>query len=267
MVSLPLLRTNIKSNYIIWLIFIAILLMYFTIIVSMFDPVTIEGMDALLEALPPAMIDALNFKMADNTLLGFIAGYYYGFLILLFPLIYTVLMADRMIARYVDNGSMAFLLSTPNTRSKIALTQGVFLISSLIVLLAFLTLIGIVFTQLLFPGELDVGGFLLLNLGAVFLYFALSGVGFFASCLFNERKHSLALGGGLPVLFFLIHSLSNVGEEISFLKYFTLMSLFDTTEIITKGSGVLPAFAALFILGIVLYAAGVYVFSKKDLPL
>jgi ABC-2 type transport system permease protein len=267
MVSLPLLRTNLKSNYTIWLIFIAILLMYFTTITSMFDPVTIEGMDALLEALPPAMIDALNFRVVENTLLGFIAGYYYGFLILLFPLIYTVLVADRMIARYVDSGSMAFLLSTPNTRAKIALTQGVFLVSSLVALFAFLTLIGIVYTQALYPGELDIGGFILLNAGALFLYFALSGIGFFASCLSNERKHSLALGGGLPVLFFLIHTLSNVGEEVSFLKNFTLMSLFDTTEIITRGSGVLPAFAALFLIGLALYAAGIYVFSKKDLPL
>jgi ABC-2 type transport system permease protein len=127
MLSLPLLRTTIKANYIIWLIFAAILAMYFSFIVSMYDPITIDTMNALVEALPPQLVDALNFKTADASLLGFIAGYFYGFLILLFPLIYSVIMADRMIARHVDSGAMGFLLSTPNTRTKIALTQAVFL--------------------------------------------------------------------------------------------------------------------------------------------
>lgn len=267
MLSFPLFRTTLKSNYIIWIIFAAILLMYFTIIVGMFDPTTMQAIEDMVAALPPQVIDAMNFKTADNSLLGFIAGYFYGFLILLFPMIYTVLMADRMIARYVDNGSMAFLLSTPNTRAKIALTQAVFLISSLLLLLAFLTIVGILFSQAIFPGELDVSGFLVLNVGAALLYFALSGIGFFASCLFNERKHSLALGGGLPVLFFLIHMLSNVSEQISGLRYFSIFSLFDTTEIISKGSSVLPAFSALFVIGLVLYAGGIYIFSRKDLPL
>lgn len=267
MFSLPLFRNTLKSSYVIWLIFAAILLMYFTTIVSMFDPSTMESMQALVEALPPAMIDALNFKVIENTLLGFIAGYFYGFLILLFPLIFSVIMSDRMIARYVDSGSMAFLLSTPNTRAKIALTQALFLISSLVLLLAFLTLVGIVYTQAILPGELDISGFILLNAGAALLYFALSGIGFFASCLFNERKHSLALGGGLPVLFFLTHTLSGVSEQVSGLRYFSLMTLFDTTAIISRSSSVLPAFAVLFVIGLGLYAAAIYIFSKKDLPL
>lgn len=267
MLSFPLFRTTFKSNYVIWLIFAAILLMYFTIIIGLFDPTTMESIEAMVAALPPQLIDAMNFKTVDNTLLGFIAGYFYGFLILLFPMIYTVLMADRMIARYVDGGSMSFLLSTPNTRARIALTQAVFLIGSLVLLLALLTLVGAVYSQALFPGELDIPGFILLNAGAALLYFALSGIGFFASCLFNERKHSLALGGGLPVLFFLINMLASVSQQIAGLRYFSLITLFDTAEIISRGSGVLPAFAALAAIGLGLYAGGIYVFSRKDLPL
>jgi ABC-2 type transport system permease protein len=267
MLSFPLLRTTIKSNYIIWLIFAAILAMYFSIIVSMFDPVTLESMDALIESLPPQLLDALNFRLTDTSLLGFIAGYFYGFLIILFPLVYTVIMADRMIARHVDSGSMGFLLSTPNTRVGIALTQAVFLLGSLALLIAFVTLVGIGISQALFPGELELGGFLILNLGAALFYFALSGIGFLASCLFNESKHSLALGGGLPAFFFLVMMLAGVSEELSFLKYFTLMSLFDSNEIVAGAGSVLPGYAALAAIGLVLYAAGIYIFNKKDLPL
>jgi ABC-2 type transport system permease protein len=267
MLSLPLLRSTIKSNYVIWLIFAAILAMYFSIILSMYDPDTLESMDALLASLPPQLIEAMNFIVVDATLLGFIGGYFYGFLILFFPLIYTVIMAHRMIAQHVDNGSMAFLLSTPNTRARIAFTQAVFLVGSLVLLILFVILVGVGVSAALFPGLLDIPGFLRLNLGAVLLYFALSGIGFFASCLFNEAKGSLALGGGLPVAFFLVNLVSGVGEQAEVLRYASLMSLFDPSAIIAGESSYPLAFLALAAIGLALYAAGIWVFSRKDLPL
>ncbi|MFU8772825.1 MAG: ABC transporter permease subunit [Anaerolineales bacterium] len=267
MISFPLLRTTIKSNLVIWLIFAAILAMYLSIILSMFDPGMRDSMDALVESLPPQLVEALNFKTADPSLLGFVAGYFYGFLILLFPMIYSVIMADRMIARFVDSGSMAFLLSTPNTRVKIAFTQAVFLIGSLVLLIAFVMLIGIGVSFSLFPGELDVNRFIVLNIGAALLYFALGSIGFFASCLFNESKYSLALGGGVPIAFLLVQMLSGVGEELSGLQNFSLLALFNPSEIVVGGSSVLPSLAALILIGLVLYSAGIIVFSKKDLPI
>lgn len=266
MVSLPLFRTTLKSNYVIWLVFALILAMYFTIIAGMYDPAAMDVMDTMLAALPAQMVSAMNFTIYTPSLLGFIAGYFYGFLMLFFPLIYMVIMADRMIARLVDNGSMAFLLATPNSRRKIALTQAIFLVGSMIALVAFVTLIGILVGVGMFPGELEIGGFLLLNVGAALLYFALSGVGFLASCLFNESKYSLALGGGLPVLFFLINLLANSGEQLSGLRYATLLTLFDPDAIVTGGN-IWPAFAALAVLGVVLYAVSLVIFSRKDLPL
>jgi len=267
MISIPLLRTTIKFNYVLWLIFAAILAMYLSIILSMYDPEAMESMDALVASLPSQLIQALNFETTDPSLLGFIGGYFYGFLILLFPLICSVIMADRMIAKYVDSGSMAFLLSTPNSRLKIALTQAVFLIGSLTLLIAFITLVGLSVSQSMFPGELDRTGFIRLNIGAAWLYFALSGIGFFASCLFNESKYSLALGGGIPVAFLLVKMLAGVGEKAASLKYLSLMSLFDPAAIIANSSSVFPAFTALAAIGLVLYTGGIYIFSKKDLPL
>ncbi len=266
MISLPLFRVTVKSNYVIWLVFAAILAMYFSIISGMYDPEAIDAMEAMWDALPPLLVETMSFSVVAPSLLGFLAGYYYGFLILFFPMIYMVIMADRMIAKHVDNGSMAFLLATPNSRVKIALTQAAFLLGSMTLLIAFVAGIGILSSQAMFPGELELGGFILLNVGAALLYFALSGIGFFASCLFNQSKHSLALGGGLPVLFFVINLLANSGEQLSGLRYLTLLSLFDTAAIV-NGGDYLSAFIALTFLGLALYAAGIYVFSRKDLPL
>jgi ABC-2 type transport system permease protein len=69
------------------------------------------------------------------------------------------------------------------------------------------------------------------------------------------------------VLFFLMHTLTNVIKQIAGLRYFSLMTLFDPTEIIARGSSVMPSFATLLAIGLLLYAGGICVFSKKYLPL
>jgi ABC-2 type transport system permease protein len=267
MISFPLLKNNIRSNTVIFIIFVAILMMYLTIIASMYDPEMIDAMEAYLALLPEEMVRAMNFTVLEPNLTGFIAGYFYGFIILLFPLIYTTILANRSIASFVDSGSMGFLLATPNSRGKIALTQAIFLTGSVKLLIVITMVAGILFSEVLFPCELDLWRFVLLNIGAILLYFAISAIGFFASCLFNETRYSLALGAGVPVLFLLMKMLSDVGEELAFMGRASLFSLFDPEAILALDSSVLQSFLALFATGIVLYAAGIWVFSKRDLPL
>jgi ABC-2 type transport system permease protein len=267
MINIPLLKSDIRSNYVIFIIFVAILMMYLSIITNMYDPEVIGAMEAYIELLPQEMVRAMNFRMNEPNLTGFLAGYFYGFLILLFPMIYTAIMANRVISSYIDSGSMGFLLSTPNPRWKIALTQAIFLIGSVKLLLLATMLVGIVMSEALYPGMLDIWRFVLLNIGAILLYFAISGIGFFASCLFNETRFSLALGAGLPVLFLLMRMLGDVSPELAMVSNASLLSLFNTEAILALDSSVVPSFIALFVIGIVLYAAGIVVFSKKDLPL
>ena len=38
----------------------------------------------------------------------------YGFLLVVFPMVFLILLANRLLTRYLDRGSIAFLLATPN---------------------------------------------------------------------------------------------------------------------------------------------------------
>ena len=60
---------------------------------------------------------------AGATMLDFVANYLYGFILIAIPMLCLVLIAVRLVARYVDQGSMAYLLATPNTRGTIVTTQ------------------------------------------------------------------------------------------------------------------------------------------------
>lgn len=266
MFSKSLFKATLKQNYIVMIIIMAVLMMYLPIIIGMYDLNSQGAMDEMLKMLPKEMIAAMGFSGVSSTLLGFIAGYFYGFLILLLPMIYTVIVSNRSIASHVDKGSMAYLLSTPNTRSKIARTQALFLIVSITMLISFVTIVGVVLCSILFPGELDISGFILLNFGVLLLYYALTGFGFFASCLFNDTKNSLALGAGLPIAFLLLQMLSDIGEKTKFLQYFSLFTLFNPENII-QGEGYMLSFLLLTVIAAVLYIAGIITFKKRDLPL
>jgi ABC-2 type transport system permease protein len=108
--------------------------------------------------------------------------------------------------------------------------------------------------------------YLTLNLGAVLLIFATSGIAFFCSCLFNSANNSLALGAGIPVAFYLFQMMSGFGEGLEFLKYFSMNTLYDPNAIVSGGSFWLQ-FLVLAIIGVVLYVLAVKIFKEKDLPL
>jgi len=266
MISKPLFKTAIKQNFIVFLIIVAVLMVYLPIIITMYDPSTQESLNQILDVMPQALIAAMGFSEIGGSLIDFIASYFYGFLILLLPMIYVIIVCNRSIASLVDKGSMAYLLSTPNTRGRIVRTQALFVIISTTVMISLVAAAGLAISNTVFPGELDVKAFLLLNLGALLLYYAITGIGFLASCLFNDTKYSLMVGAGLPVAFLVIQMISDVGEETRFLKYFTMFTLFDPDKIIT-GEGFILQFAALVIIAAVLYVLGYNVFNKRDLPL
>ena len=114
--------------------------------------------------------------------------------------------------------------------------------------------------------EFDTHDFLMMNLGILLLMFATSAISFLASCIFNLSKHSLALGAGLPFAFLVLFLLSGVNETLEPLKYFSLMTLFDSEGIIGEGS-FWAQFVILGVVGIVLYVFAIRVFKRKDLPL
>jgi ABC-2 type transport system permease protein len=114
--------------------------------------------------------------------------------------------------------------------------------------------------------DFDVLAYLMLNLGLFLLMFATSSISFLFSCIFNLSKNSLALGAGIPIAFFIFQIMVQVDDSLKAFKYLTLNTLFDTHAII-NGSGYTVQFITLAAVGIVLYALGMRVFIKKDLPL
>lgn len=262
-----LFKTNLKNNRFIMILMTVVFCFYVSVIMTMYDPNSIETLNEMLKAMPETLIKALNFEAIGGTLLTFISGYLYGFLVFLFPMVLTIVVNHRLVASLVDKGSMAYLLSTPHSRKKIAFAQILFSLFSVLFIFGLTTIFTIVLCGLQFPGELEVGKYILLNVYAAALYMTISGICFLGSVIANESKTSLTIGVGLPILFLVLQMIGNAGDKLEWVGNLSLYALFDVNLVVNDVSGAFGWTGFLAVLGLVLYGVSVIVFQKKNMYL
>ena len=174
-------KSSLKQNYKVLVVFSIIMVFYFSMIIVMFDPLTTDSMAALIEMLPQELIKMLGFTLEVPTYTGFIASYFYGFLVILFPTILLIMVSYRVMGKLIDRGSMAYLLATPNSRLNIVMTQAFALVSLITILFVIVTGSGIILSEIFFSGKLEIMKFLMINVGAWCYFFAVSGISFLAN--------------------------------------------------------------------------------------
>lgn len=239
MISKTLMKQTIKSNITLGIIITAILALCLVIIASTGQPVELTG------------------QIFYNLLPGMLVS------------IYIIVTGNKLLAAQVDKGSMAYILSTPVKRSKVALTQAVYFIGSLLTMFLITTAAHIIPTAIS-NGSIsasDVGYIIKFNLGLFLLALAFSGICFLASSIFNLSKNAIAVGGGLVGAFLLLSIMSMFGDNFEFVKNFTIASLYNVSTIVSGTSDYVWQFAILGGIGLLTYLSGIRIFSKRDLPL
>ncbi|WP_027089890.1 ABC transporter permease subunit [Thomasclavelia saccharogumia] len=264
--SKPLFKAEIRANYKLLILFIAVITLYASIIITMFDPELGTGINALAESMPEYFA-LFGMQNPGVTLLDFIINYLYGFILLIIPFIYIIIMCFKLVAKYIDKGSMSYLLNTNYSRKEIIMTQASVLLFGVLILVLYAALLIIFCSHFMFKGELDISKFIILNIGLLFLEFFLAALCFMFACLFNEIKYSIGMGAGLGLIFFLVQMLSQVSDDISFLKYFTPLSLFTPNQIVDYDVVAFLNIGILGALAIIFFITALQGFKYKDLSL
>lgn len=264
--SMPLLKTEVKANVKLLLLFMGIITLYAGVITAMYDPELGAGMNAMAQSMPE-LFAAFGMQNPGVTLLDFIINYLYGFILIIIPYVFIIIMCYKLVAKYIDNGSMAYLLNTHYSRKRIVITQGFVLLSGVLLLIVYASLLIILSSSVMYEENLGVSKFLVLNLGLLCLEFFLAALGFLFACLFNELKYSVGIGAGLGLIFVLIQMLSQVNDKVEFLKYFTPLTLFMPEKLVEYDAGAWIGAGVLFVLTVCLMGISVAGFNKRDLPL
>lgn len=264
--SMTLLKLNIKNNATLLIIFCFVMSLYIAEIMFMFDPTSSKTMIDMLDMLPSDLMSAFGYDQISGELTGFIAGFYYGFLVFAFPMVYYVILSNRLVCKMVDTGAFCYLLQTPTSRKKIIITQGIYLLFSIIVLFTIVYFVGLYAAQMMYPNLLNIKAFTRLHISTTLMTMSLAMICFFYSCLFNETKLSLAFGTSIPLSFLLLNMIGSVSEDAEIFKNLSLFSILDATAIIENGNT--TAINILFIAMIaILFISSVLVFDKKRLSL
>ena len=264
--NITLLKKEMKSNWILLVIFLIVLSLYGSMIVMMFDPELGDSLKMMAESMPQ-IFSAFGMGNVGTTLLEFVSGYLYGMLYVTFPAVFVIILANRLVAKYVDNGSMVYLLAVPEKRRKIAFTQCFFLILSLIIMVAYITALILMTGAVMFPGEMEITGFVRVNVGLLGLLIFFGGACFLASCLCNESKMSTSIGTAVVVYSILLQMISQVGDKFEKIKYATPLTLFDINGLAAGDSKAWVYCMILYAAGFILMGIGIVRFSRRDLPL
>jgi len=264
MFNWTLYRREMKSSWKMLAIFGGIMTMYISIIITMYDPELQDTLNDLV-VMMPGLMDAMGFNAQAAGLIGFLSSYLYGFILIAFPMVFSILCGNKLIARYVDRGSMVSLLSAPVKRRTVAFTQMKVIATGIFALILFATILIITLCEINFPGELEISKLILMNVGLLCLHLFISGICFFSSCLFSDTKYSIGFGAGIPALMFILQMLGNVGGNAEKAKYFTFFTLFKPEGLVAGNGDAFVGILVLFAGAFVLFAGAIAVFSKKDL--
>lgn len=264
MINRALFGREMQAGVKLLAVFGAVITMYVICIIWLYDPETMAMLDSFTEAMPEIMA-AVGMTAGAADLMGFMISYLYGFILLVFPMVFSILRSNRLIAGYTDSGSMAYLLAAPVKRRTIAFTQMTALLCGIFILIGYTTVLELAAAQWLFPGELPYSELLAVNAGLLCLHFMIGSVCFSASCIFSEVKHSTAVGAGIAVLMYIFQMLANVSDKINAVKYFSVFTLFDPSGLAAGGTGAICGSICLLIGAVLIYPAGIAVFCRKDI--
>lgn len=235
--------------------------------VMMFPTIANQNIDQFLKSMPEGVLKAFNLSDGLNTLTSFLIAEFYSMIYLILLIVYSVLTANHLVARLVDRGSMAYLIATPNTRTRIITTQIFFLLTGLVFICACVVLgAWISDTWFIDKSLLDMDIFLKINLIGFLTFAVISAYSFFFSSLFNDERRAVSASAGITIVFLIFDIVGKVSEDLEWLRNFSLFHAFDPSKIADGSVDVIPLGIGLGVASLVFFGLAAVIFKRKDLP-
>ncbi|WP_226666340.1 ABC transporter permease subunit [Metabacillus litoralis] len=268
--NIPLYKQMLKSNISTFISFGFGSAIY-VILMTSFYPIIAEHTDKIdefIKLFPDALKKGLGLESLGSY--GqFISVEYYG---LLFPIIlgiFSVMTAVQLLAKLVDRGSMAYLLSTKVTRTQVALTQAMVLVTGLLIIMTFTFLGGLGAGEILLDDKYSIAfkTFFQINIVGFLLFFAVGGYSFLISSVVNDQKLALGIAGGLTFLFYGLDMIGKLSSELEWIRKITIFSLYEPSAISSGEANVFTSALILIGIGLVTYFAAIMIFKRRNLPI
>jgi len=255
------LRANLKS-LIIWCVIMGLLIMVGTAKFGAFynNPESLK----LLDAMPPAMLDAMNLRAFNlTTVIGF-----FGIMFVYFGLLGAIAAAmwgSDMISKEERDRTVEFSLVLPVSRSRVITAKALAALVNCIVFVLICWAFSLISVRSYKP-EPGFYSFLALEMEGMFVIeLIFLGLGLLLGCAMKQYKLSGSTAVGIILVAYVISVLSGMQKNLDFLKYFTPFKYFDPGEFLRTGalSGGYVLLSAAIV--VVCVAAAYLFYNRRDL--
>lgn len=142
MISKPIFKQSLQSNWKLWLIITIVASMIISGFIISYDA---AGYASIAEAAEGTAFS--NILSTLTSLLGSLENFYKLIAVIL-GIVYVVFTANNLVVNEVDSGSMAYTLSTPIKRSSVIFTKSLYLILSVVLMYTVISIAGLTASQL-----------------------------------------------------------------------------------------------------------------------
>lgn len=255
------LKANLKS-LLIWSAIIALLIMIAVAKFSAFagNP----DMLAMLDSMPPAMLDAMNMRAFNlTTLSGF-----YGLMFIYFGLMGAIAAAmwgSDIISKEERDKTVEFSLVLPVSRSRVITAKALAALINCIGFVLITWAVSLVAVQSYNPDQAFLD-FLALEMQAMLaIELIFLAIGLLLGCAMKRYKLSGSTAVGIILVTYFMSIVSVLNEDLDFLKYFTPFKYFDAGELFRSGvmDGMYLLLSAAII--VVCVAAAYWIYNRRDL--
>lgn len=254
-------KSNLKS-LLIWSGIIALMIMVAIAKYSAFasDPEMLK----MLDAMPPAMLDALNMRAFNlTTLSGF-----YGIMFVYFGLMGAIAAAmwgSDLISKEERDKTVEFSLVLPVSRNRVITAKALAALVNCIVFVLITWAVSLVAIKSYKPDQAFYD-FLKLEMQAMFaIELIFLAIGLLLGCAMKRFKLAGSTAVAIILTTYFMSIISTMQEKLSFLKYFTPFRYFDAGNLLHTGK--MDSMYLLLSAGIILVCLlGAYwIYNKRDL--
>ncbi|MDP4126045.1 MAG: ABC transporter permease subunit [Bacillota bacterium] len=228
------------------------------------NPAVIE----IAESIPSTVktVFGVSENARTDTFEAFISGQFLARIWVMIMALYGIEAANELLAKMVDDGSLAFLLSTPVPRGEVLSTQTGVMISTNIILVA-VTIIGLYLGTYFSGIEINHWRYLRLGLLGVAFFSFVEVYSLFFSALFVEKERALTYASGLTLAFYGLDIAGGLSDKLSWMKRFSIFQWFQPQEVLEGTTDPAWPITGLSITSVVLWYLTKKVFETKDLAI
>lgn len=255
------LKANLKS-LLIWSAIVALLLVIgaskFTAFAD--NPETA----ALMDAMPPALLDALSMRSFNLTTLSGFFGVMFIYLGLMGAMA-AALWGSDIISKEERDRTVEFSLVLPVSRNRVITAKALAALANCVAFVAITWAMSLISAQQFAP-EPGFFDFLALEMQAMFLIeLIFLAIGLLLGCVMQQYKRSGSLAISIILVTYFISIISGLQENLENLKYLTPFKYFDAGELYRSGQfeGIYLVLTAAIILASL--AAAYWAYNRRDL--